>query len=289
MNKSKIKKELFSLLLVLICGIVTALTTWVFVLPAKFAPNGVDGITVMLYEVTGINAGVYSLCINLPLLLVAWFILKKRFVIYTVLLTVSSSVMLIAFENISFYQYTRSDGVLIAAIYAGALFGIRAGIMLRLNGSTGGIDIVARMITKKYPHLKIEKIIAGFCYLIVLSSYFVYKDLNCILLSIVKTFVYEKALGFVLRQNTEITKFRIVTKSLDELRNDIIRNFGSGITLIDNQVLYPDNTSDLIVFLTKGRQSLKLLKLLQKYPDTFFYCSDISQISENKYREAVKI
>ena len=66
---------------VLVDSALSALGFHVFVYPAKFAPGGVDGVATMLQEVTDINAGWYTLILNLPLLIAAYFVLKKRYVL----------------------------------------------------------------------------------------------------------------------------------------------------------------------------------------------------------------
>ena len=92
-----VKKELFTLFITLVSAFISAFTLHVFVYPAEFAPSGVDGIAAMLQKLTGFGAGYYTLFFNLPLLAVAWFFLKRRYVVYTVIFTVVSSVLIQVF------------------------------------------------------------------------------------------------------------------------------------------------------------------------------------------------
>ena len=75
-------KELKNLVLIFFAALISSLGMHVFVYPASFAPSGVDGIATLLQKLTDINAGIFNFAINLPLLVAAWFILKKRYVIY---------------------------------------------------------------------------------------------------------------------------------------------------------------------------------------------------------------
>ena len=131
----------------------SALGLHIFVYPAAMAPSGIDGIATMLQETTGLNAGYYTLLFNLPLLVAAWFVLKKKYVIYTVLFTLLSSSFLVILESVNFYSYVSPDERIIPAIFSGVILGVRTGIMLKLGASSGGIDIIASMIQKKKPHL----------------------------------------------------------------------------------------------------------------------------------------
>ena len=82
-EKISVRRELRNLIITVFASVLSALGLWVFVYPSNFAPSGIDGIATMLQTLTGLNAGIYSLALNLPLLVIAWFFLKKRYVIYT--------------------------------------------------------------------------------------------------------------------------------------------------------------------------------------------------------------
>ena len=184
MNKISFKRESVSFLLACLSGVISAIGLWVFVYPSEFAPSGIDGIATMLQEITKINAGVYTFILNLPLLIIAWFVLKKRYVIYTVIYTIITSLLLVLFEVIEVPQYHTLTDKLIPAIFAGVMQGF-TGIMLRIGGSAGGVDVLACITQKKMPHLNVEKIIFLLSAIIVGISYFVYWDINSLLLSIV--------------------------------------------------------------------------------------------------------
>lgn len=92
-------------IMIIAASILSALGLYTFVNPANFAPSGVDGIALMTQQLFGINMGYVSLAINIPLLIIAWFFINKKYVIYTFVFTVLSSVMLIVMEKINMYEY----------------------------------------------------------------------------------------------------------------------------------------------------------------------------------------
>ena len=104
---------------IIVAAVLSALGFHVFVYPAKFAPGGMDGIVTILQEKTGLSAGWYSLFLNLPLLIAAYFVLKRRYVICTVAFTFLNSIFLIVLERIHFYQYPADSERLLAAIFSG--------------------------------------------------------------------------------------------------------------------------------------------------------------------------
>lgn len=276
------KKEILYVLITLIASALSAFGLHIFVYPASFAPAGVDGIATMLQEITKFNAGYYSLIINIPLLVVAYFLLKKRYVIYTVVFTIVSSVMLIVLKEINFYQYVSEDSGLIAAVFSGVMLGVRTGAMLKIGASTGGVDIIAGIVQRKRVYGNVEKIITLICYVIIGLSFFVYKnDLNSVLLSIIQMFVFERASGAIMKDTRNAVEFKIITRYPEQLKNDIIFGLKHGATLVDATGMYTNEGNSIIISVVNIRQIPEFLKLIKRYPDTFVYYTDVSGVKGN--------
>ena len=277
-KKTKIFTEIF---LTLLSAIISALTLHVFVYNNKFAPSGVDGIATMLQEITKTNAGIYYFVLNIPLLIIAWFFLDKRFVVYTVLFTVLSSAFIYLLAEINFYQYKAENERLLAAIFSGILLGIRTGIMIRLGSSTGGVDIVASIFQKRNTHINIERIISVICYAIILASFIVYKDLNSILLSFVQMYIFEWGVNFVMKDNRDAVEFKIITKYPEELKQDILFELKHGATVMESKGMFTGEDSNMIISIVNQRQIPEFLKIINKYPKTFVYYSKVMGVRGN--------
>lgn len=280
-SKGRIKRESINVACTLVAALFSAFGMHYFVGSASFAPAGLDGIATMIaYKCNGANPAYFILALNLPLLAVAWFLLKKRYVIYTVLFTVVSSGLMIVFEK-TLPVFSEGEG-LMAAIFSGVLFGLRTGLMIRISASSGGIDIIASMINKKYPYKNIENVITAICYCIIGVSYFVYeKNVMSLLLAIVQMFVFEKASGTLLKENRNAIEVKIVTKHPEQIKSDIIYELKHGATIIDSHGMYTDEKSTVILSVINIRQIPELYDILKKYPDTFAYYGEVGGVRGN--------
>ena len=278
--KSNIKKEAVNVLLTVVASVVSALGLHIFVFGNSFAPSGIDGIATMLQEMTKINAGLFTLILNLPLLIAAWFILKRRYVIYTILFTILSSLWVYVLGEVHFYQYIVETDKVIVAIFSGLLLGARTGIMLRIGASSGGIDIIACIVQNKF-NRDVEKVISFVCYIIIGISYFVYRDLTCILLSVVQMFVFEKMVAFILKDTRNAVKFEIITKEPEKLKEEIIYELKHGATIVQSKGMFTDEQSTIVVTIVNTRQVPEFLQILKKYPDTFVYYTDVTGVNGN--------
>lgn len=271
----------FEILIIVLASFLSAAGLHVFVFTANFAPSGVDGIATMLQKLTGINMGYFSLMINIPLLLFAWFKLDRKYVVYTLLFSMISSGFVITMEHFQIYQYVSQGDKWIAALFSGVLHGIRTGLMLKIGGSSGGMDILGCIIQKKKPYINVELPISLFCYVIIGVSFFVYKDLDCILISILQTFVFSYAMGRVLKHTRNAIEAKIITDCPEQLKEDITEELKHGATIIPCNGMYTGNSKTMVVTIINTRQMNDLLKIAKKYKNTFIYFSEVNGVWGN--------
>lgn len=280
-KKLNIKKEIANIIMLLFAAIIGAIGMHVFVYPSDFAPMGVDGIATMLQTITGVNAGIFTIALNIPLFIFAWVILKKRYVIYTIVFIFIVSAMLMILEEVSFYQYVTESDKMISAIFSGILLGARTGIMIKIGGSAGGADIIACSVQAKKPYMNVERIISLICYLIMGMSFFVYKDLNCIFLSIIQLIVFEWVMKAILTSTRNAVEVKIITKHPKEIKQELLYLLKHGATYVDSRGMYTDEENNIIFSVINIRQIPELMKIIEKYPDTFVYYSDVKGVRGN--------
>ncbi len=287
------KTEILNIFIIVLSSMLVALGLHVFVYKADFAPSGVDGLATMLQYLSEkhlgykINAGIITFALNLPLLIAAWFILKKRYVVYTVLYTVVLSVSLMVLGAVSCPQYDCTvpgtyNSHLVAAIFGGVAQGI-TGVMLRLGGSSGGVDIIGCMLHKKVPHKDVEKIIAYVSYVVVVIAFVVYGNLNSVCLSVICIFVCEKVTAAILKTNRRAVKFEIVAdkKTAKEIKNLILFDVCHGATILNGQGAFSEDDKEVIVCLVSYYRLPEFLKLLKNYQNIFLYYTDVMGVKGN--------
>ena len=252
-----------------------ALGMHVFVYPTEFAPSGVDGMATVLQAITGINAGFFTVAINLPLLVGAWFVLKRRYVYYTILYTVFLSFFLILLAKIDFYYYQPHGERILPAVFGGMAHGL-TGIMLRLGASSGGVDVIAGMIRRRCPHRDVEKIISLISLIIVAISYPVYRNFESVLLSVVEIVVSERVTALILRTTRTAVKCEIVTRDPEAVRRALGERFSE--TAADPVCM----GEGVLLFVIRRRQLSELFRVMKNFPEAVVYYSDVMGIVRKK-------
>lgn len=273
--------------LTILTALGVALGMHVFVYPTEFAPSGVDGMATVLQALTGINAGFFTVAINLPLLICAWFVLKKRYVYYTLLYTVFLSFFLVLLAKIDFFAYEPHGERLLPAIFGGIAHGL-TGIMLRLGASSGGVDVIAGMIQKKHSHRDVEKIISIISFATVAVSYLVYRNFESVLLSIVEIIVCERITALILRTTRMAIKCEIVTQNSEEVREALLKKIPEESFVVPLRSGGSQDSCGVLYCVIRNRQLPELLQIVGTYPKTVVYYSDVMGVVETSSSAAPK-
>lgn len=246
----------------------------VFIYPNDFAPSGVDGLAAMLQKITGLNAGLFTLAINLPLLVAAWFVLKHRYVWYTLLYTACLSLFLLMWESVDFYRYVAESDRLLPALFGGVAQGL-TGIMLRIGASSGGVDVMGSMVQRAFPHKDVEKIIALISMATVVLSLPVYGELQSVLLSVTEIFACERTTALILKSSRNAVKFEVITENAEAISAELLQTLEHGVTLLSARGLYTDTDKSVLVCVVDYRQIPDFLNVIAEYPNTFVYYSEV--------------
>ena len=174
MQANGISRHLRSFLIMALGCFIYAVSVAVFLDPRGLAPGGVTGVSIMLSYATHIPTGTLVLLINIPLLAVGVWKFGRQFLYYTAFSTVLSSLMMNALAGVS----VPTEDQLLAGIVGGALMGLGMGLVFTQGGTTGGSDIIVKLLRIKFRYLKTGVIFALTDIVIVTISAFVFRNIE---------------------------------------------------------------------------------------------------------------
>lgn len=287
-REGKVRSVLKMAAWVLLASLVRGIGTYCFISPNGFAVGGIAGAAVILEYITGINLGYFNIAMNIPLLILAFFFLSKRYFFATAGYTVMYSLVTIAIEQLNKIA-ERAGGTLlyhagpgenvIAAVFGGVMCGLAFCIMVRAGGSQGGTDTIAAIIQKKRPDLGISWLIFMIDSSIILLSFFVYdKTLTPVFLAIIESFSSSAVSDKFIKGSRSALKAEIITNHADEICAEIFDVLGKGVTVVDAVGQYTGNHHKLLICVIKRRQIGDLERIIKKYPDTFSYIVSANEV-----------
>lgn len=125
-----------------------------FLDPCIIVPGGISGLSILFNHTLGFPTGVINLVLNVPLLILGLIFLGKKFIFNTVYVTVISSLMIDWLEYLISGFPPLTENRLLAAVAGGTIMALGCGILMLSEGSSGGTEIIAKMLRKPFPQLK---------------------------------------------------------------------------------------------------------------------------------------
>lgn len=278
-TKSKMKTLGINTVGILLASILRTFSVHSFIVANNFAPGGVTGVASMLQYAIGWNSGIFLFAINIPLVIMAFFLINREFAVKTAIVIVLTSGLLLLFEYLKIPVYADPQNAVLAAIAAGLLGGASLAAVLKFGGSTGGTDILAMIIQKKHVDTNIAWFIFMLDGIVVLASFFVYgMNLTPVLLAFTEMFVSAKTCDLIMRGLKSAQKFEIITDSPEELSKEIIQRLGRGVTMLPAVGMYSHEDKALLVCIVRRRQITEFRKILKNYPDSFAYITATNEV-----------
>ncbi|MBQ2731209.1 MAG: YitT family protein [Clostridia bacterium] len=228
MTKQNFFSRLFGLIGIVIGSVFYAAGVVLFLQPNHMVAGGVGGISVVLDHYTGIPTGTWVLLLNVPLLVLALWKLGVRFFVYTLCGVGFSSL----FMNLLLPIGALTDDRFLAAACGGALVALGLGIIFRCRATTGGSDILARLIKLKYPHFKTGGIILVLDVVVIGLSILAFGELELGLYSGFGVLIQAWLFDAVLYGSDSAKLVYVVTNDPAELTARFLKTLGVGVTSI---------------------------------------------------------
>ena len=265
-------------IIVALACMVMAFNTSYFFIGNKLAQGGVSGLSLIIHYLSHIDVSYLYFALNIPLIILAYIFLGKNFLLKTLFATFVLSVFLKIFASFS----EPLEDILLAAIFGGAINGIAIGIVFYAGGSTGGIDIIAKIINK-YTGIPISRILLTTDF-IVLSMVAVIVGKVIFMYTLISLVISSKMIDIIQVGIYSAKGVTIITTKEDEIRKRIMEDTGRGITLIDARGGYTQKEIGMLYCVVGQYQLIKVKTIVKEVdPSAFMIVADVHEVIGNGF------
>ena len=265
-------------IIVALACMVMAFNTSYFFIGNKLAQGGVSGLSLIIHYLSNIDMSYLYFALNIPLIILAYIFLGKNFLLKTLFATFVLSVFLKIFASFS----EPLEDILLAAIFGGAINGIAIGIVFYAGGSTGGIDIIAKIINK-YTGIPISRILLTTDF-IVLSMVVVIFGKVIFMYTLISLVISSKMIDIIQVGIYSAKGVTIITTKEDEIRKRIMEDTGRGITLIDAKGGYTQKEIGMLYCVVGQYQLIKVKTIVKEVdPSAFMIVADVHEVIGNGF------
>ncbi|WMJ23067.1 YitT family protein [Paludicola sp. MB14-C6] len=270
------KEFIIDILITMLGTFVFAFAVHFFTAPNKIAPGGVSSISIIINYLTGFSIGTVNICLNIPLMVIGLIFLGKRFMLKTIISLVTFTV---AIDYVLVYLPVYHGDKLLAAIFGGIIMGFGIGFVLTRGGSTGGMDIINRIILKKVPHMKLGKITLCTDLIIISISGIAYGSIEPVLYAAVGLYVCSTALDMVLYGFHICKLMYIVSDKAEEIAQVIMTQMNRGATILESYGAYTKQKKPTVMCAVRQNQYFKVKKIINAIdPNAFVIITSANEI-----------
>jgi len=239
-----------------------------FIAPHNLVPGGVFGLSVAINQLTGFPIGAISLAINIPLLLLGFWIVGASLGVKTLLSLILSSTFIDVIMHYIPTPVVTSD-ILVSALFGGALIGIGVAIIITVGGTTGGTDVVAAILRKKFK-LSIGRGIIMVDGIILIFSYIIYRDLELATYSVIGIIAISRTIDVFLNGMSLKKVVLIMSDKHEEIRQTVLSNDFGGSLINGSGMFYPNKEKRIILSALDRKGVIKVVHISKEIdPDVF--------------------
>ena len=290
MKQKQVVKKIFRYVFITFTAALYAVGIALFLNPNNLAPGGISGIAIILKKMfPGLpGVGMLILLINIPILAVGIKKFGIKFILSTMYSLIVSSV-LIDILPIVFNVNGVTDNKMLASVIGGATFGLGMGLMFRLDTTTGGLDIIVKIIKQKKPHLKTGQIYFLLDVVILAASAMAFKDVEVALYAAIAIYVSTVVMDRAIYGGDEDTLVYIISEKRELIARRMMKEVNVGATMIQAKGAYSNETTEVIMCVMKKQTLVKVRNILKQTDSgAFMIVSSANEVFGQGFKDHFK-
>lgn len=222
--------------------------------------GGFTGITLMLYFLFGFKPSITNMLLNIPIFFLGWKLLGRKAFFYTVIGTVGVSIFLWVFERFQF-AIPLKDDLLLAALFAGVFIGMGLGIIFRYGGTTGGVDIIARLV-HRYKGWSMGRTMFLFDAGVITLSLLTYLNYKQAMYTLVLVFISARVIDFMQEGAYTARGVVIISNHYQDIALQTMREMGRGVTVLKGHGAFTKESREILYCVVAKNEIVKLKNII---------------------------
>jgi uncharacterized membrane-anchored protein YitT (DUF2179 family) len=266
--------RLKSILAIIIGTAIMAFGINTFNIPNNLAEGGITGISILIkLLIPSIDQGMVYFLLNVPLFFLGWKVLGRTAFLYTIIGTVSLSFFLSLLDGI--WEHPMDDRLL-ASLYAGVTIGAGLGLIFRYGGTTGGVDIIARLL-QKYMGVSMGRTLF-FGDMLVISASLVYLNVESAMYTLVCVFIAARVIDFFQDGAYAGKALTIISDHADQIAKEILE-LGRGVTILSGKGAFSGADKQVVYVVVSRNEVVRYKNIVQEIdPHAFVIVNDVHEV-----------
>ena len=280
LDKKTPLQMLWDYVMITVASFVYAVSVSLFLDPNSLAPGGITGVAIILNRLFGIETGTWMLLINIPILLIGIWKFGLRFILSTIYCTAMTSL----FTNLLTPVGAVTTDPLLASLTGSALMAVSMGWVFKAGSTTGGTDIIIKLLRLKFPYLKTGALFFLTDVVIVIASAFVFRNIDKALYAGIVVIITSVVLDVVLYGRDEAKLIYIISDHAEKIAGRLLEELDIGVTYVQGSGAYSGKEKSVIMCAMKKNISPKAEEIVKEEdPLAFMIVTSATEIFGEGY------
>ncbi len=256
------RKQLFSFLIDLLFyiagGMIYSVAVLLFLTENEISPGGLTGIATILNYLFSLPIGTVVFILNIPLLAAGFIKFGGVFIVKT---AVATAVMSLTLDISGLFMPKMKIDPILAALFGGLLMGLGISLFMLRGATTGGTDIIAKLINRKFPHLTVGRLMLAADAAVVGLSALVYKNMESALYAVIAIYASSRVMDLILYGADRGKIIYVITDNAKELSDSIMSLINRGVTLLDVTGAYTGTKRQMLMCTVRRHEVAAVCRL----------------------------
>ena len=280
--KEKAVKNLKNYVILTAAAVIYAVAISLFLDPNNIAPGGVTGISILVNRFTKIPTGTVNMMINIPIVLLGFWRFGWRFICSTMYVL---ALITIFINSLAVYGAVTDD-LLIAAVLGGALIGVALALVFKAGATTGGIDIIVKVVRTKRRHIKTNILFLAFDSRVMLASWMVFQDLTVAFYAGIAVITDSIVMDKILYGSDEAKMIFVICDQPEQVKQRLFGELDLTATIIPAKGAYTNAPKEMLMIVTRKQVYPKLEEVVKdEDASAFMIVSSASEIFGEGYKD----
>lgn len=230
----------------------------------ELGEGGFTGITLLLLYLFQWDPAIMNIVLNIPVLIIGWRVLGRTTFFYSLIGIVAVSIF-IAISQRYMIEFDLAEDLTLAALFAGVFIGVGLGIIFRYGGTTGGVDIIARLVNK-YVGWSMGRAMFMFDALVIFISIITYLEYTRGMYTLVAVFVGARVIDFIQEGAYAARGTTIISEKSEEISQRVMEEMDRGVTILDGRGSFSGAKRD-VLYCVIGKNEIVRLKSIIDHID----------------------
>lgn len=282
MKNNAMFRRLVQYLVIVVGCVIYAVGFQFFMYPNSIVSGGAVGVAMIINKLIPVPVGMMTIIINIPLFIIAWRHFGLDFLVSSLVGMALSSAFVDLF---AVFNIVLTNDPMLACIIGGVFKGIGLGIIYYVGTTTGGVDIVAKMLRIKYPHINLGTILLLIDAAIIVAYAIILNKYESAMYSVIAMFVVSKVIDLALYGIDNSCICYIISENSTALTNEIISgHMHRGVTILEGKGAYSGKEKQVIMCVIKRQQIAEIRRIIRKIDENaFFIVSDAKNVFGNGF------